>query len=506
MNARTGDMSSREKAVGAGRGLLFISGAKLWFMIAGYAIQFTLPRALTPEQYGVWGVALACVSVFNNVMVTASVQTVSRFVSQVPERAGVVVRAALWRNLVGGGIVMGAFIGGAPLVARHILFDPSYTPYLRVAGLITGCYALYAVFVGAANGLRHFHKQAGLDISFATLRAGFVIAAAIVTHSVLASIGGFALASAAILLIAALWVGTGPRSPSDPPMDAGVLERYFGWVAGYLVVVNLLMFIDGIFVKRLISASLGASHGDFEAGLYNSVQTIARLPYQLILAVTFVIFPMMSRATFEADALRARRYVLVTMRYSLVVVGLMAAPLAARPAAVMRLLFPALYASASAALPILLVGYVAFSLFNILGTILNSAGETRASLYTGLWTVLLCVGVVWGALHFTLGGSVQPSVAAACATTIAMLFGLLLAGVAVWRRFGAIAPLGTTVRAVLGFIAALVVGHFWPAHGFFVRPLGTLASLVVTALAYLVCVAPDLRPSELRALRAATRA
>ena len=39
-----------------------------------------------------------------------------------------------------------------------------------LAGLIVGGYSFYAVFVGTANGLRQFHKQAGLDITFATLR------------------------------------------------------------------------------------------------------------------------------------------------------------------------------------------------------------------------------------------------------------------------------------------------------------------------------------------------
>jgi stage V sporulation protein B len=493
------------KAVGAGRGLLFISGAKLWFMVAGYAIQFTLPRALTPEQYGAWGIVLACVSLFNNVMVTGSVQTVSRFVSQVPERVGVVVRAALWRNLIGGGVVAALFVLGAPFVATHVLSDPAYTGYLRVAGIVTACYALYAVFVGAANGLQQFHKQAGLDVTFATLRAGFVIAAAVVTHSVLASVSGFAAASAVILVVSALWVGVG-RADGEPMRD-GELERYFGWVAAYLVVVNLLMFIDGILVKKMITLAAGAQRGDLEAGLYNSVQTIARLPYQLILAVTFVIFPMMSRATFDADGERAQRYVLVTMRYSLIVVGLMAAPLAARPAAVMQLLFPAIYATAAPALPILLLGYVAFSLFNILGTILNSAGETRASLKTGLWTVLVCAAAVWGALTFAIrDGGVRPSVAAACATSFAMLFGVVLAGVAVYRRFGAVMPLSTAIRVIAAMAVAAVVGRLWPTHGMFGGKVGTLLSLIATGIAYLAVVSPELRPSQLRALRASTRA
>ena len=40
-----------------------------------------------------------------------------------------------------------------------------------VAGCIVAGYSIYAVFVGTANGRQEFHKQAGLDITMATVRA-----------------------------------------------------------------------------------------------------------------------------------------------------------------------------------------------------------------------------------------------------------------------------------------------------------------------------------------------
>ena len=502
--AETPAQPSEPKAIGAGRGLLFITAAKLWFMVAGYAIQFALPRALgSPAKYGAWGVVLACVSLFNNVMVTGTVQGVSRFVAQVPARVGAVVRAALVRQLIGGGVVAAAFILGAPFVANNILHDPAYTNYLRVAGLITLAYAFYAVFVGAANGLRQFQKQAGLDIAFATLRASFVIGAAVLTHSVLASVVGFAIAATLILGVSAMWVGVGPRT--DEKFESGELERYFGQVAGYLVLVNLLMFIDGLWLKRMVTIASGAELGDTQAGLYNAVQTMARLPYQLILAVTFIIFPMMSRATFEADGDRAKRYVVATMRYSLIVVGLMAIGLAARPAAALRLLFPAEYTVVSPALPVLVVGYVAFALFNILGTILNASGETASSLRTGLVTVVVCAASVWASLVYAASHGIAPSTAAASATTLSMIVGLVLAGAAVRRRFGAVIDLGSAVRVLIAAALGVVVGRVWPEAGFLGGKLGTLISLAVIAVVYLIAVSRDLRPTELRRLRNDTR-
>ena len=63
-----------------------------------------------------------------------------------------------------------------------------------LAGLIVGGYAFYAVFVGTANGLHQFHKQAGLDITFATLRAAGLLGMAMAGLGVIGVIGGWVAA------------------------------------------------------------------------------------------------------------------------------------------------------------------------------------------------------------------------------------------------------------------------------------------------------------------------
>ncbi len=52
-------------------------------------------------------------------------------------------------------------------------------------------------------------------------------------------------------------------------------------------------------------------------GNYEALRTFALLPYQALLVVTFVIFPLVSRATFAADREATRAYVSQTMRYAL---------------------------------------------------------------------------------------------------------------------------------------------------------------------------------------------
>ena len=47
----------------AGRGTIFITAAKVWFIVTGYGIHFALPRLLSVEQWGLYVVAIGAVSV-----------------------------------------------------------------------------------------------------------------------------------------------------------------------------------------------------------------------------------------------------------------------------------------------------------------------------------------------------------------------------------------------------------------------------------------------------------
>src|SRR3954471_21477672 len=54
----------------AGRGVLSIAGAKLYFIVTGYAVQLLLPRFLgTPEAFGLFSTAMNVVSILNNVLI-----------------------------------------------------------------------------------------------------------------------------------------------------------------------------------------------------------------------------------------------------------------------------------------------------------------------------------------------------------------------------------------------------------------------------------------------------
>ena len=145
---------------GAGRGFAFILAAKLYFLFVGYAIVVTLSWVLGRGLYGVYGLVVGAISVLDNVIVTGTIQSVSRFTAKEGTEAGAVKGAALKLQLLVGGGVAATFALAAPLIADFER-DPSLTPYLRLAAGIVFFYAIYSVFVGSANGQRRGDVSSG---------------------------------------------------------------------------------------------------------------------------------------------------------------------------------------------------------------------------------------------------------------------------------------------------------------------------------------------------------
>jgi O-antigen/teichoic acid export membrane protein len=435
----------------AGRGVVWIAAAKGTFMVAGYAIEFGLARLLGVSLFGVYKLVVGGISVLNNTVVTGTIQSVSRFTSEDEARADAVKRAAFrLQLLVGGGVAIG-YVLLAPVLARF-WNDTTITPLLRLSAVIVFCYAFYAVFVGSANGLRRFHVQAGLDMTYSTLRAALTLGLAALTLRAAGAVGGFAAASALILGIAALWVGPGRAGPRFPARRLG---SYGGQLLLYTLLLNLLMLVDLFILKRRASWT--------DAGTYAAAQTLARIPYQGVLSLAFVAFPLVSRAAFDQDAERTRAYVEQTMRATLLFCTAAAAVFVACPRGLLALLYrKPEFLRAEPALVLLAPGQVLFALIVVGNTILNAAGRTRDALATVAVTCALAASAV-GAAVFLAGGRVL--VPAAASQTAAMAVGFTMVVMQLRRRFSAALPAGTALRVILAFSLAVLAGHLVPDGG-----------------------------------------
>lgn len=521
-------MSEQPKATGAGRGVLYIAFAKFYFMFVGLVVQIRLPSILSHAAWGSYSFVNSLVSPVNNVLVTGSIQAVSKFAAAEPEKARAVQLAGLRMHVRLGLVIALLFVAAAPLVS-WLFLDMSKTAPLMLAGLIVGGNAFYAVFVGTANGLRQFHKQAGLDITFATLRGIGLIGMAMAGLGVIGVIGGWVAAVGLILMIAATWVGLpGKEAASAPRLPIAPMIKFFIGVAIYLSLFNALMFVDTWLLKRLTTEYFAAHAqelaaavdqvvpwaaqvsgyqatpsvlADVQVGYYAAVQNLARLSYQAIIAATFVVFPLVSRSTFTDDRETTKRYIAVTTRYSLMFAMAIAVVMAANPYDVLAVVYPADYAQqGGAALVVLALGNVAFSVFAIAGTILNGAGLSKYAITAALITLALAATGNFIVIPLVVeSGRVLE--AAAAVTGGSMLTGAIVGGLLMRKRLGAFVPVLSVVRIAVATGAALAVGRLVPLHG----KLMTLVECVIVGLAFLVAlvVTGELGKRDIQAIKAA---
>ncbi len=399
----------------AGRGTIYITLAKIWFMVSGYGIHFVLSRLMSEQQYGLYNVAVGAVSVINAVIITGTYQTVSKHISQEEEKADAVKTKALkLQVLVGGGASLGFFLL-APIIARY-LNDPRLSDYLRLASLITLAYSFYAVFTGYFNGQKKFFIQAALDMTYSTLKLAFIVLFVWLGFGVMGGIGGFALAAASVLAVSALMAGKGKGSGE---VRANELLKFQGYLLLFTFVLNMLQKVNLMLVQALSSAD--AEQASANSGHYGAAVNLANITYQIIISITFVIFPLVSEATFANDRERTRSYIAGTVRYSLIIMALIATLFSANSTESIRVFFPEKYLPGAAPLAVLAFGMLLFGLLYVLTTIISASGKPKVSLTVGFLTLGVSAFLNYLLIpQYGLKG-------AATATTVSMFVGVAAA-------------------------------------------------------------------------------
>jgi stage V sporulation protein B len=511
--AATDAQSSQEKqaqsARKAGRGLLSILGAKVYFIVTGYAVQLLLPRLLgSPETFGLFSSAMNVVSILNMVLITASMQTVSKHISEDLEHADATLRQGLLLQFGLGALIGGGLWCLSPLLTEHVLLDPALTPLLKTASIVVFSYGPYAALIGSLNGRQLFQRQTALDVTYNTMRSVGIVGAAALGLGALGAIQGFSLAAVLVLLVALWVVGTGKPGRSIP------WKRWLLFMAPlwlYQLCLNLAFQVDLSVLKGSVaalsqdagmSAVAAADTASRLAGFYRAAQTFAFVPYQLIMSVTLVVFPMISQAVTLGDHEATRRYLRTAMRFSLIVLLAIAAPVSGAASGVMRVAYSDVYLGGSDALAILSLGMVCFALFAVASTALSGAGSPGLPAAIAVVMVALIIGCN---MLFIRWAGVGPNTLAALATgtSVGMAFGLCAIGVASKLRFGTfIAPL-SGLRVVLSAGIGWLVAHQLPTTS----ALLALGALCAGGLSFVVAllVTRELGAADMDVLRKIVR-
>ncbi len=444
----------------AGSGVFWLTLAKLYFMATGFLLVIFLPKLFeklsgdtTGEVYGEYRVVVGLINLLNMVLIGGALQAVSKFVSEREDR----VRSVKWQALklqaiIGGGLTLALFLG-ADFIAIHFYRQPDLAFYLRLASPIVLLYSFYAVVIGCMNGLKRFRHQATMDILFATLKVALTIGLVAAGMAIGGAIGGF-LATAVILLVLATAVLG--KLPAGEAVSWRSLLSFEWKTLLYAFFLNGLLQVDLQLLMAMAPPELGTPES--QTGIYGLALQLGQLPYVATISVAFVVFPLVSGATFANDHQRARDYVARTNRLvTAVLVGLVAV-IASDAQTLMSLsFFPKVYASGARTFAILCVGYLFFASVMINANIFTASGKPTWSMV--LFAGMLVVSTALNALAIPrFGGE-----GAAVASSIAMFGGFVAAGLMCRHLFGTFLSLATLVRTFLA--AGAVVGiHFLIPH------------------------------------------
>jgi len=474
----------------AGRGGLAVAFAKVYFIVQGLVQQIALPRVLGLDGYGAWSTVNSIASITYNPVISMSIQGVSRSIAAAdPAEQPAALRSALkihaWFALIFG---VGFFLL-SPGITRWA-GAPHVTLGLKILSACMVLYALYAPLIGALNGQKRFLWQAGFDVLAATTRTVGLVGGAWYLAGrglgVEGAASGFVLG---LFFVFALSLGVVGVGRAGRGVSTGA---YLGFVVPVLlghVLLNLLLQADLTMLRRFaadaaLAAGLPITAADPLVGAYRATQLFSFLPYQLLISVNFILFPMLASAVRDRDTAAVARFVRTGMRIALVIAGAMVSVTAGLPHALIRLVFGQEAAELGArSLGLLAIGFGTFALFGVMTTVLNSLKRELAGMAVTGFAAAAVVALCFLRVRGTEFGE-ELLFRTATATSIGLGLAALGAAFLVHRAAGAVAAPITVLRVVAATAAAITVGRQLPVSG----PVSTIGGALGVGVVYLVAL------------------
>jgi stage V sporulation protein B len=351
-------------------------------------------------------------------------------------------------------------------------------------------YSLYSPVVGVLNGQQRFLAQAGLDICFATLRTAALIGGAwwFVRHGgrgIEGAVWGFVLVSAIVTIMAVAIAGIG-SSGNTTLTNRQHLAFILPLLAGQIL-LNALLQLDITLLGRFAAdaadrAGIAVTTADSLVASYRATQLFSFLPYQLLLSITFILFPLLAQAHREGKRQDVGLFIRSGIRIALIVAGAIISVTGGIPGALLRMVFSREIAEpAVRSMGLLTLGFGAFAIFGILTTALTSLQRERVSAMVTALAVLLVVVL---AFVFVRGRSFGVDLLwrMAIATSSGLVLATFAAGYFVYRATGALVSPLCILRVAVALATAIGIGRLSSPHGL----LLTLVSASCQVVLYLV--------------------
>jgi O-antigen/teichoic acid export membrane protein len=464
---------------GAARGGIQLVLARGGFYAVAYLAAVLLARGLGPVEYGVYGVVISVLVWLEQVAQAGLTPAAARLIPE-GDADG---RLAGTTLALSGALFTLLFVTtwlAAPSIARALGLDDGGL-LLRVAALDLPVFGLYVGSRGVCQGHRRFLALAVAEWVYVGCKAAGLLALLLL---------GFSVVAALLVNVAASVGGVLVLLPRVVPLvrRAGLTaaRRLLPLAARFAAFMLALQTLGGLdlwmltpYVADTDSAGLGA---------YVAARTVAAIPSLVLVAVSEVLLPSLSRALADGDTARARRYLESAVRFLWIVLAPITALVFLTGEELMTLLFSERYAPGGAWLGLLTAGSALFALVFVLGSALGAAGRAATAVAVPLGAAAVDIG-----LNLALIPLYGPAGAAA-ARLVTAVVAVGAMGLLAYRRFGGLVRARTLAVASLAAVVVLLAAAPVKVSGLLLLAYFGAALALYTGL---LVVLRELRAAEL---------
>lgn len=391
---------------------LFLLFAEFIYNISAYIIKSGLGHNLGVSEYGRYSIVISFTTMLIVLIGRGIPTAMNKRISEYRDNPGKILgirktSAKLQLNIILSLTIL--FFLSSPLIAK-IFGDTSLTNLFRLSSLLIPSFALSSFHVSYFNGLKKFKMMTILKSSRGIYRVLFIIIGAFL-YGIYGAIAGAILAPFTVYLTAIFLekVYTKKTTAELIHYESKDILSYAYTFMSFLLFYEFFTRVDLYLIKALLN-------DDRLTGLYDSAMTLAMIPYYGVFALTFILFPTMSKLTKTNDLEKIKKLILKVSIFLISSLGFSMIVLFFFSDVFMQILFGVEFSEASELIPLMLGGTFFGSFFYIFASILNGAGHTKITSY--IVAVALMMSIIANTILIPLYGLTSTAIVFSVTSTL----------------------------------------------------------------------------------------
>ncbi len=392
---------------------IFLIFAEFVYNISSYVIKFGLGHTLGVAEYGRYSIVLSFTTMLivlaGRGIPTAMTKRISEQLRDWDKILGIKKTSAKLQLVIIFSITI-IFFFSAPLIA-NAFGDSSLTNLFRLSSLLIPSFALSSFHVAYFNGLKAFGMMTALKSSRGIFRGIFIVTGAFF-YGLHGAIIGAILSPLAVYLVAITLEKFYIKKPTNTKISYYNSKDIMSYAYKFIVFLFFYEFftrIDIYLIKSLL-------HDDRLTGLYDSAITTALIPFYAVFALTFVLFPTMSKLTSNNEIQKIRKLLLRIFIFLILSLSSASTILFFFPDFIITLLFGSNFSEASTLIPFMIGGTFFGTIFYIFASVLNGSGYTKIT--SSIVAIALTISTIANTLFLPIYGTIATALIFSMTSTL----------------------------------------------------------------------------------------